>query len=77
MIVPNKVIPFSDSIISKMLVILNVLEKSTEIELKTLYSATQEQLLFDEFIYSLDALYILDFIEIEMNSGVIKYAQRD
>ncbi|MFG6497269.1 hypothetical protein P8610_18040 [Fictibacillus sp. UD] len=77
MIVPNKVISYSESIIGKM---LNVLERISEdeVSIEHLYSSTQEYFEeVDEFIYSLDVLYLLDVIQVDFNKGVVKYVKRD
>lgn len=71
MITPNKTTPFKESITSKMLYILD--EEFDEIYISDLYrklkSAFHEM---DEFIYSIDTLYILEKIEIDFNLGKIK-----
>ncbi|MFS8215360.1 ABC-three component system middle component 7 [Paenibacillus polymyxa] len=59
MIIPNKVINYNDSIINKMLVLLTELSQSN-FQIKELYFSTQNSFEeIDEFIYSLDVLYIL------------------
>ncbi|MGE9552707.1 ABC-three component system middle component 7 [Erwinia amylovora] len=63
MIVPNKSIPLQDSIIYKMLAVLE--ESFDIIDLIDLYdrlSASFQTL--DEFVYSLDVLFILGKIEL-------------
>lgn len=63
MIVPNKSIPLKDSIIYKMLVVLE--EKFDVIDLIDLYDRVSVSFSnLDEFVYSLDVLYILGKIEL-------------
>ncbi|MEL3919622.1 ABC-three component system middle component 7 [Aeromonas enteropelogenes] len=71
MITPNKSIPLKDSIIFKM---LSILEKNFEtMTLIELYQNTKSELIeIDEFIYSIDALYVLGKIELNIEQGIIK-----
>ncbi|WP_313652950.1 ABC-three component system middle component 7 [Pantoea sp.] len=63
MIVPNKSIPLKNSIIYKMLVVLE--EKFDVIDLIDLYDRVSVSFSnLDEFVYSLDVLYILGKIEL-------------
>lgn len=71
MIVPNKAIPLKDSIIYKMIVILEC--EFDEIDLVELYNQVSEGFsTIDEFIYSLDVLFILDKIKIENINRVVR-----
>lgn len=73
MIVPSKVIRFSESIIGKMTIILKFLSEK-EMTVKDLYFKTQDHFdEIDEFIYSLDALFLLDVIQVDFNKGVVTY----
>lgn len=77
MIVPNKVMSFSDSIIGKMPIILKKLSYK-ELLIHELYIVTENH--FDgieEFIYALDVLYLLDAINVDFEKGVVKYAGKD
>ncbi|MEC1791038.1 hypothetical protein P9D84_06435 [Bacillus vallismortis] len=76
MIVPNKVISFSESIIGKMPIILKCLSKE-EMTLKELFFTTQDYFEIDEFIYALDVLFLLDAIKVDMDKGVIIYVKKD
>lgn len=71
MITPNKSIPLKDSIIFKM---LSILEKNFEtMTLIELYQNTKSEFIeIDEFIYSIDALYVLGKIELNIDQGIIK-----
>ncbi|WP_071461037.1 ABC-three component system middle component 7 [Bacillus massilinigeriensis] len=77
MIVPNKVISYSESIIGKMLYVLKRISEK-EVTIEHLYLSTQDYFEeVDEFIYSLDVLYLLDAIQVDFNKGVVKYVKRD
>lgn len=77
MLVPNKVISLSESIIGKMTIILEYIIKN-EMTIQELYFATQEHFgEIDEFIYSLDVLFLLDAIKVDFNKGVVTYVKRD
>ena len=76
MIYPNKHIRFEDSIIYKM---ISILEKGNyEMNIHELFDSTKKKFKnADEFIYSLDVLYVLDMIEVDFAKETIKYVKRD
>lgn len=77
MIYPNKNIRFEESIIYKMLSILEQKEKLA-IGIHELYIETKSK--FDnpdEFIISLDVLYVLDMINVDFENEKISYVKRD
>ncbi|WP_282035201.1 ABC-three component system middle component 7 [Metabacillus indicus] len=77
MIVPNKVIRFSESIIGKMTIILELISKQ-EMTIKELFFTTQDYFEeIDEFIYSLDVLFLLDAINVDFAKGVVTYVRKD
>lgn len=77
MIYPNKHIRFEESIIYKMIYLLEAQEYS-EMTINELFSKTISKFQnTDEFIYSLDVLYILDEIEIDFENEIIKYVKRN
>lgn len=77
MIVPNKVISFSESIIGKMPIILEYLSKQ-DMTVKELFSTTQDYFEeIDEFIYSLDVLFLLNAIKVDFDKGVVTYVRKD
>ncbi|WP_342503881.1 ABC-three component system middle component 7 [Lysinibacillus sp. FSL L8-0126] len=77
MIVPNKVINFSESIIGKMPFILKCLSKE-EMTVKELFFDTQDYFDdIDEFIYALDALFLLDAVTVDFDKGVVTYVNKD
>lgn len=77
MIYPNKHIQFEESIIYKMIFLLEAQEYS-EISITELFTNTISKFQnADEFIYSLDVLYILDEIDIDFENEIIKYVKRN
>lgn len=71
MITPSKTIPFKDSIAHKMTCILSI--EFQEIKLVDLYNNTKNKFSgIEEFIYSLDALYVLGKIDIDSDMGMIR-----
>ncbi len=71
MIYPNKVINYKDSIIGKMLIILDYLN-ANGVDIRELYHQTSDH--FDEiieFIYSIEVLNILDIIDYDKKEGLI------
>lgn len=77
MIYPNKHIRIEDSIIYKMISVLEV-QIDSEINIHDLYSKIKNKYSnTDEYILSLDVLYVLDMIEIDFNTETIKYAKRN
>lgn len=76
MIVPNKVISFNDSIIGKMNVILDNLSKH-EMTTQELFHKTKDKFEeIDEFIFSIETLYLLDAIKVDLDKGVISYVDK-
>lgn len=75
MILPNKIMRFEQSIIGKMLFILESLD-SRIISIQELYERTSEYFEeISEFIYSLDVLYVLDMIDYDLEKGLLIYAK--
>lgn len=76
MIYPNKHIRIEDSIIYKMLAVLEV-QNNSKTNIHDLYSKIKNSFSnTDEFILSLDVLYILDMIEVDFNTETIEYVNR-
>lgn len=70
MIIPNKSVPFKKTVIHKMLAILDL--DFEEIAITDLYSKTKTKFnSMDEFVYSIDLLYVLDKIMID-EFGLVK-----
>jgi len=77
MIYPNKNIRFEESIIYKMISILEQREKSI-INIHELYNETKSSFEnTDEFIISLDVLYALDMINVDFENENVEYVKRD
>nr|WP_299036318.1 ABC-three component system middle component 7 [uncultured Tenacibaculum sp.] len=77
MIYPNKHITFEESIIFKM---ISILENSSEyeVDIHELFKRTKKKFKnADEFIYSLDVLYVLDMIEVDFSKETVKYVKRN
>ncbi|HTG66350.1 MAG TPA: ABC-three component system middle component 7 [Flavobacterium sp.] len=77
MIYPNKHIKIEESIIYKMTALLED-ETINVISINELYNKTKSKFSnIDEFIYSLDVLFLLDIIEINFESELITYVSRN
>ncbi|WGV60434.1 hypothetical protein QIH01_04700 [Brevibacillus brevis] len=73
MIVPNKVISFQESIINKMLIILEQLRRNEHYKVADLFLEHGRKFEgIEEFVYALDVLFLLDEIDLDVDSGVIK-----
>lgn len=69
---PNKVISYNESIISKFPIILNLL-KSKDYKVMELYEKLKANLDIECFIETLDCLFALGKIEIDYNARRIHY----
>lgn len=77
MIVPNKLISYKESIIHKMISLIRD-EENENISILDLYIEYKHNYsCIDEFIYSIEVLYILDAIDIDFDRGEISYVKRD
>ena len=77
MIYPNKHIRFEESIIYKMISLLENHDGPT-INIHELYLKTKSKFKsIDEFIISLDVLYALDMINMNFENENIEYVKRD
>ncbi|MGQ7856284.1 ABC-three component system middle component 7 [Pedobacter sp. WC2501] len=75
MIYPNKNIRFEESIIFKMLSILEELKRK-EFSITEMYHRTLSNFKNpDEYIYALDVLYILDMIELNYETETLRYVK--
>lgn len=73
MIIPNKIIPFNETVISKLELILR--ELHDEEELINLYHKVKRKFTgIDQFLYAIDVLYALDCISIDEPTRTVKYA---
>lgn len=70
MITPNKTIPLKDSIIYKSIYIME--EKFEDIHISVLYNSVMSKFDgVDEFMYSIDTLYLLDLINFDFELGIV------
>ncbi|MDK8193474.1 hypothetical protein QP794_25615 [Paenibacillus sp. UMB7766-LJ446] len=77
MIVPNKVVNYEESIIGKMIPVLESL-RNNDNSVEKLFYELQE--IFDgveEFIYTIEALFILDVINVDLDTGGLEYVERN
>ncbi|MCG8411914.1 MAG: hypothetical protein MI739_11595 [Bacteroidales bacterium] len=76
MIFPNKFIKYEESILFKMLRVLEICQDKDVVGISELYSLSENKFDgIDEFISSIDILYILDTIEIDFNTNQIRYVK--
>lgn len=74
MLYPNKNTRFEDSILNKMIFILEQKELQS-VDINELYLKLKSKYKnIDEFIYSLDVLYSLNLIDIDFETEIIVYA---
>ncbi|EEH69469.1 MULTISPECIES: ABC-three component system middle component 7 [Acinetobacter] len=70
MITPNKTISLKDSIIYKSIYIME--EKFEDIHISVLYNSVMSKFDgVDEFMYSIDTLYLLDLINFDFELGIV------
>lgn len=78
MIVPNKIISLNESIIGKMIFILEHITEQKNLTIEDLFRNTKSHFEeIDEFVLSLDVLYLLNAIEVEFSRGEANYVSRD
>ncbi|MGK9487115.1 ABC-three component system middle component 7 [Bacillus pumilus] len=78
MIVPNKIISLNESIIGKMIFILEHITEQKYLTIEDLFRNTRSHFEeIDEFVLSLDVLYLLDAIEVEFSRGEATYVSGD
>lgn len=75
MIVPNKIVPFKESVLGKIAYILKVLTNGSE-SVEAIYLKTQQHFEdVNQYILGLDVLYVLGAIEFIKEEMVIKYVK--
>ena len=73
MIMPNKVITLRDSALGRAPVILR--EKASQANLTSLYDKVGAEFeSIDQFLLTIDVLYILGQINVDLSTGVVIYA---
>lgn len=77
MILPNKLIPFKESILAKIVYLLNVLILNNE-SVESLFEKTRQNFEdINQFILALDVLFVLEKIEFDEELKVIRYVKAD
>ena len=73
MIIPNKVITLRDSALGKTPMILRA--KEVQVNLGALYRTVGKEFeSIDQFLLTLDVLYVLGRIDIDLSTGAVTYA---
>ncbi|MEI3336982.1 MAG: ABC-three component system middle component 7 [Clostridium sp.] len=73
---PNKLYSYSESVISKFPVVLSILRKEGSLTILQLYDKVNRKIgNIDEFIETLDCLYLLGKIEYDYESRRIYYVE--
>ena len=76
MILPNKLITFHDSILIKIIYIIEVIENK-DMNVYELYEIVQNNFVdLNEYILAQDVLYVLERIEYDERLGDIKYVKK-
>lgn len=76
MIVPNKVTAYQESMISKMLNIVEQLEVENKLKVINLFNEVSHEFEgVEEFMYSLEVLFLLEVINVDTDSGVVSYVK--
>jgi hypothetical protein len=77
MILPNKLIPYNDSILAKMVYVLDVLVLDDE-NIGNLYNKIKDNFEdINQYILTLDVLFSLEKIQLDKELKVIKYVKAD
>lgn len=73
MITPNKFIPFQQSVLAKLYVVME--HRPGPISVKDLFDRVHNRFeSLDQFILTLDVLFLLGRIDINFKSGIVTYA---
>lgn len=76
MILPNKLITFHDSILIKIIYIIEVIENK-DMNVYELYEIVKNNFSdMNEYVLALDVLYVLERIEYDERLGDIKYVKK-
>lgn len=77
MILPNKLIPFKESVLAKLAYVLNVLILNNE-SVESLFEKTSQHFEdVNQYILVLDVLFALEKIEFDEGLKVIRYVESD
>lgn len=74
MLTPSKFTPFDESIIFRMLSVLNTLKENEHL-LSTFYRTKDNFSDSSAFLYAIDILFILGKIEIDFEKGMVYYVK--
>jgi archaellum component FlaC len=77
MLLPNKIVPFKESILPRLSIVLSTL-KEKDLSVKMLYEAVKDNVDdVGDFLEILDSLYALGRISLDEERGLLIYANRD
>lgn len=77
MIFPNKFLRFEESIIFKMHCVLAQCKQGGEQNIVDLYNNVEKHFeCIDEYLYSIDILFVLDSVFIDFDKNTIKYVEK-
>lgn len=71
---PNKVTPFNQSVLSKFVPIIQILQEK-DYTVYTLYNSLKVKMTVNEYIDALDCLYALGVVT--LNKGVLHYVNKN
>lgn len=78
MILPNKLINFNESILSKLVYILDILSTEKSKPIRDLYIVVKDKFEdINQYIIALDVLFALEKINYNMEIKVIEYVEAD
>lgn len=78
MILPNKLINFNESILSKLVYILDILSTEKSKPIRDLYIVVKDKFEdINQYIIALDVLFALEKINYNMEMKVIEYVEAD
>ena len=75
MIIPNKIVPFKGSIISKLPFVINALQQQNENPIELWEKARNQFDDINEYILTLDIAFVLGAVEYIEDSGVLRYVK--
>lgn len=77
MILPNKLIPYRDSILAKIVYVLDVISHEN-VKIDELYEKIKSNFEdINQYILTLDVLFVLEKIQIDEELKVIKYVKKN
>lgn len=77
MYVPNKITTYKESMIYRMLYLIEDVDNE-DAEILSLYNKYKKKFnSIDEFIYSLEILFIFNIIDVDFEGGRVRYVNRN